>query len=176
MQLSKVFPIASLIQGDFWNFIVSLYNYDSSLYTLTYTFKKLGADTITINATSINGSFTFSVASATTAAYIPGLYYVVASIVETATGNKTTLGQTEIQIKPDMSTFNGDPRTPYKIALDDVEAALASGASSDVQEYTIGGRSVKKNRAGLIDLRNFYLARVRAEDGKSTIGNIYYNL
>ena len=155
---------------------ISLYNYDSSLYTLSYNFKKLGADTITLVATSVSGSFTFSVTSATTATYTPGLYYVVASVVETSSGNKTTLGQTEIQIRPDLSTFNGDPRTAYKVALDDVEAALASGAGSDVQEYTVGGRTVKKNRTGLLELRNFYLQRVRVEDGKSTIGTISYYL
>lgn len=176
MQLSKLFPITSLIQGDFWNFQVSLYNYDANLYTLTYTFKKMGSDTISMIAVNESGSFAFSVASATTSTYAPGLYYVVASIVEIATGNKTTLGQTELQIKPDLSTFNGDPRSAYRIALDDVEAALAAGAGSDVQEYTVGGRTVKKNRLGLLELRNFYLQRVRVEAGKSTIGTIYYSL
>ncbi|MEI6569709.1 MAG: hypothetical protein WCR20_23735, partial [Verrucomicrobiota bacterium] len=81
MQLSKVFPITSLIQGDFWNFTVSLQDYDANLYTLTYSLKKLGSDTISISAVNNSGSFTFSVASATTSGYAPGLYYVVASVV-----------------------------------------------------------------------------------------------
>jgi hypothetical protein len=177
MDITKLFPNKIFYQGDSWEFSLNLSGYDSTLYTCSYVFKKAGSDTFSFSSTAgSDGSFAFSVASSVTATYAPGLYYVVAYLTELATSKKFTAGNTEILIKPDLLTFTGDPRSINRIALDDVEAALASGAGSDVSEYTIGSRTVKKNRAGLLELRNFYLLRVRAEMGISNLGQIFYNL
>lgn len=178
MDITKLFPVTQFYQGDDLSFNISLPDYDPSNYSITYLFRKLNTEPFTITSTpAVNGSFLMEVAATITADYTPGLYYVSAYFIETATGKKTTAGQTEIQIKADISQLtNYDPRSSNKVALDAVEAALASGAGSDVIEYTIGGTTVKKDRKGLLALRAFYLQRVKAEDGKPAIGNILYNL
>jgi hypothetical protein len=178
VDITKLFPVTQFYQGDDFSFNIYLPDYDSSLYSITYVFRKLNVDAFSITSTaSLDGSFLMEVNATTTSDYIPGLYYVSAFLTETATGKKTTVGQTEIQIKADISQLtNYDPRSQNKIALEAVEAALASGAGSDVIEYTIGGTIVKKDRKGLLALRAFYLTRVRAEAGKRAIGYIYNNL
>ena len=177
MDINSLFKYKTFFQGDDWDFIITLPEFDATVYTLTYVFAKANVPSFSITSLPDNGStFTFSVSNAVTSTYTPGLYYVSAILTDQA-GKKQTAGQSEIQIKADISkAVNGDPRSQNKIALDEVEAALAAGAGSDVIEYTIGGRTVKKNRQGLLELRTFYLMRVRKEDGIPAIQNIYYNL
>ena len=177
MDIQSLFKYSFFYQGDSWDFFITLPDYDSSVYTLNYVFAKVNTPSFVVSSTVSTGTqFNFSVDSTVTSTYTPGLYYVSAYLTD-GTGKKTTLGQSEILIKADISlAANGDPRTPNKIAFDDVEAALASGAGSDVIEYTVGGTTVKKNRQGLMDLRAFYLKRVRQEEGRLAITNTLYNL
>ena len=171
MDLTKVFPFNRLYQGDSWKIETFLTDYDPAIYTLTYTFSKLGVTSFTISSTPGNGLFNFYVSHTVTTNYTPGLYYVTAKVID-STGDIFTLGQAEIQVMADPATVT-DPRSPNRKALDDVEAALAAGAGSDLTEYTIGGTTVKKDRKGLLELRAFYLRRVRNEEGRPAI---YYNL
>lgn len=168
--------LKQLYQGDDWAFTVYLPDYDSSVYTLKFSFASKGIIPFTIQSQAGQGStFTFSVSATETTSYIPGNYLVTASLLDGT--KKTTLGQNEVSILPDLTLVeNGDPRHPYRIALDDCEIALASGAGSDVQEYTINGTTVKKNRAGLLALRAFYLSRVRQVTGVAAIRNINFYL
>lgn len=174
MNIQDVFPVREFYQGDTIDLKLILTEFTSGTWQITYTFKKLGLEAFTVTSqTSPDGAFWFSVPAADTADWTPGLYYVVATISDGT--KKFTLGQVEIQIKADLASVE-DPRSLNRKCLEDVEAALAAGAGSDVQEYTIGGTSVKKNRAGLLALRAHYLKRVRAEDGKASIGNVLYRL
>ena len=151
--------------------------YDSALWTCTYVFRIAGQPAFTVVSTPAgDGSFSILATATTTATRTPGRYTVTA-LLSDGSGNKYTAGQTEIEIKPDVSILaNADPRSANRKALDDVDAALAAGAGSDVTEYTVAGTLIKKDRAGLLRLRAFYLLRVRAESGKPAIGNILYNL
>jgi hypothetical protein len=156
---------------------LKLLGYDSTLWTCTYIFRILGSPSFSVASTPAgDGSFTVASPAATTATRLPGRYTVTALLTD-GSGNKYTAGQAEIEIKPDVSILaNSDPRSANRKALDDVEAALAAGAGSDVTEYTVAGTVIKKDRAGLLKLRSFYLLRVRAESGKPAIGTILASL
>ena len=176
MDINAVFPERAWFQGDTISFRIVLTEYDPSVWTITYTLLAMGQDPISFSSVpSDDGAHLMEVDATTTAGWAPGTYYLAAT-ASNALGMRHTLGRVEGTIRPDLSTLTTDPRTPNKIALDDVEAALAAGAGSDVVEYTIAGTAVKKDRMQLLELRAFYLHRVRAEQGKSAIGSILYNL
>lgn len=176
MDINAVFPQKTWIQGDTISFRVVLTDYNSTLWTLTYTLLRLGHAAITFMSTpSGDGAFLMSVLASDTAKYAPGTYTLSAHLSNVA-GERITLGKVEGTIWADHSTLLGDPRSANRKAFDEVEAALAAGAGSDVTEYNIAGTQVKKDRAGLLALRAFYLVRVRAEQGKPALGNILYNL
>ena len=176
MDQNKVFTVWSLGQGDTWDFYIYLDHYDPAVWTAKYIFQKACQENIEITSTPGEGqSFLFHVPAATTLAYPPGTYTVVAQISNGT--DRYTLGTAEIIITPDPATMSGgDPRSFYRRALDDCEKALAEGACSDVTEYTIAGTTVKKDRAGLLKLRSWYASNVRAEQGKPAIGKVLYSL
>lgn len=170
-----VFPFKSFYQGDTFDLNLNIQGYYSSEWTLTYTFRKAGQAAFQMVSTPVeDGLFSILVLPAVTSAYTPGLYIVTASLTD-ADSNKFTIDQQEIIIRPDVSLdSNSDPRTVARIALDDVNACLAAGAGSDMQEYTVGGTTIKKNREGLLALRAHYLKLVRAENGIPAIGSLKY--
>ncbi len=176
MDIDSVFPEKTWFQGDTISFRVVLTDYDAALWTLTYTLLRLGLPAISFASTpTTDGAFLMGVLASVTAAYAPGTYTLSAHLSNVA-GERITLGQVEGIIWADLSTLVGDPRSANRKAFDDVEAALAAGAGSDVTEYSIAGTQVKKDRAGLLALRAFYLVRVRSEQGKLALGNILYSL
>ena len=172
--INSIFSFPVLYVGDDLAFSINLYDYSPSIYTLNYTFAMRGETPFTITSTA--GTFDFTVANAVTALWTAGIYTVTAFLLD-GTGKKTTLAQSEVTVRPDLSQVaTGDPRSANRIALDDVEAALAAGAGSDVSEYTVAGTTVKKNRAGLMTLRAYFLKRVRAEQGINAIGTYKWTL
>lgn len=174
MDINYVFPARSWFQGDSISFSLRLKGFVPSEWVVTYTFKRAGAPSFSFSSTpAIDGTFLMEVSATDTAHWTPGNYYLVATISDGT--RRFTLGQIEAQVKPDLSIVT-DPRSANRKAFDDVEAALAAGAGSDVVEYTIAGTTVKKDRPGLLALRAHYLARVRAEDGKPALGNVLYSL
>ena len=160
-----------------WSIYIENLNLDTTGYTLTYVFKKQGINPIIVVSSSVSGNvFTFSVSNAITSLYKPGTYITTAFLTDN-NGIKTTLGYSEAIFKADLSAEGvNDPRSHNRKALADVEKCLAEGAGSDVSDYTIGGSTVKLDRKGLLELRAFYLHRVRLEDGKPAVGTVLFNL
>lgn len=174
---NSVWKANVLWQSDTWVWQVVLPAYDSEKYTLNYAFKRDGLPPFVITSVPNPLYFDFSVPSSTTTTYAPGLYNVVAYLMEIATGNRTTLGNSQITIKPDlMLGGSADPRTHNQIMLDTVNDALDKSAGSDVIEYTVAGTTVKKSRKELLDLRAHYMKLVRREQGKPAVSAIYYSL
>lgn len=172
--IEKVFKLPRLYNGDDWSFHVHLGEISASQYTLSYVFKKNEVLPFTITATNDNGSFLFTVPNATTSTYVPGRYVISAYVID-SNNFKTTIGQSEIYIQPNLATENTqDPRSRNRRALSEVEEALAACAGSDIVEYSIDGTTYKMDRRKLLDLRAFYMQRVRIEDGKSGIQTISY--
>jgi hypothetical protein len=182
MNIRELFGFDTLYQSDDWVFNIRLFDYDSSVNTLTYTFKIAGAAPFSlVSGPSGDGTFAFYIPAATTDTYLPGLYYVSA-VLNGPNGPSgevitTTLGQTQTQIKANL-TLEGtnDPRTSNRIALDQIEAALLASAGSNVVEYSTGGTTIKKDRDWLLKQRAFYLHRVQMENGKPGLGTMKFYL
>jgi hypothetical protein len=174
--IEKVFALPELTQGDDCVFSIRLGELSAADYTLSYVFKRNGLASFTITSTNNTGEFLFSVICAVTSTYTPGNYYVAAYLID-GTGLKTTIGQSELCIKPNLASDGLlDPRSHYKQMFDDVEEALMAGAGSDVVEYSIAGTTMRMNRESLLKLRAFTLQRVKMEMGISAIGTINFYL
>ena len=166
-------------QGDDVTFSVDLpiLSDVSGSYTLYYVWARQGVTAFIWQSTPVVGDlqgFSFYIPAATTAAYVPGNYYITAYLISNTDGTKHTIGQREGFVKPNPM-FVADPRSPNRKALDKVEQALAEGAGSDVIEYVVGGKTIKKSRPQMLQLRAYYLNRVKAEEGRA-IGRISYYL
>lgn len=175
MDIRALFPFQVLVQGDSWEIPVRLTDYDSSVWTLSYVFRLAGKPATTLASTpGDDGAFVISATTEQTAAITPGLYSVAAIL--TSGTKRITAGATGIEVMPDLTSEDlADPRSLARRALDDVEAALAAGAGSDLVEYTVAGTVVKKDRAGLLALRAHYLQRVRTENGRPALGQILHS-
>jgi hypothetical protein len=166
----------SLFQGDDWIFTVQLLDYPASNYTLTYQWSRQGVSTFSVVSTpdNLTDIYQFSVPAATTATYTPGTYYVQAFLTDVDAGTKQTLGIQEGIVRANVANI-ADPRSAWRIAFDAIEAALQAGAGSDVVEYTVGGKTVRKSRLEALKFRAFCLQRVKVEEGRG-IGHHYFKL
>lgn len=118
---------------------------DSGTWTLNYVFK--GATALSLTGTSNGSGWLTSMTSVQSAALSPGIYYWQSYV--TNGSNRINLSQGQLEIKQDLSaagaTVPYDGRTQSEKDLDSVQAAIrAMITNSAVQEYTIGGRSVRK--------------------------------
>ena len=165
-----------LTQGDDWIFTVKDLHQPPGSFDLTYQWARAGVTSFSLTATSDDaGDYSFNVPAATTTAYTPGAYRVAAILTDTATGTRHTLGIQEGLLLPNLATV-ADPRSPNRIALDAVEAALAGAApGAHICEYQVGGKIFKRKIEELVRMRAYYLQRTRIEDGKY-MSHIYYNL
>lgn len=105
-------------------------------------------------------TYTLSVASATTAAWVAGSYSW--SIDATLAGARTTLATGAVQVLPDLAAATTlDTRSNYRKALDAAEAALAThGAKAYLQSIEMGDRKQTFTSPG--DFLAF-VSRLRAE-------------
>lgn len=143
-------------------------DYSAALYTLAYRFRGAAGPGFNVAATADGAAFGVIITSAVSAVVKPGQYSWQAWMTEIADAMNTFLvdsGETLITVGfADSPTAAVDLRTPAKIALDAVNAAIAGKASADVMEYEIstpaGSRRVK--RMSMVELlaAQKYLATV----------------
>jgi len=178
-------PLA-LVAGDRWTWKRSdLSDYDPSEYSLKYSARiespTTGQPEIEITATATNGDYVIEVPAATTAAYITGIYHWQAYIVRDADSERVTVSNGQFDVKPNRDLATGDPRSHYKIVLDNIEAVIEKRASKDQESYSINGRSLSRTPLSeLTNLRDQYRAkymtelnRERARQGKGHSGRIF---
>ena len=174
MDNSTVFPFqAPIMQGDTFSVTVDLSagGYSSSQYSLKYTFKRANTASFSITSTANpNGTYLMYATAAVTEGFAPGNYAVVATITNSVTAERFTLGQIEMVIAADLTSSAAafDPRSPNQIQLDAIDAALAKCFNDALVEYTVGNRTFKKNKLELLKARQFYALKVRKENGLQT--------
>lgn len=156
-----------LIAGDTLDFDVSVPDYPATAgYTLTYRLIPRAAGTaIEITASANGADYAVEVGASTTATWSAG-EYTWASYV-TLAGARYTIDQGQITIKANPATLAAgtDTRSEAAIALAAIRAVIANRATLDQQEYTIGGRSLKRTpMADLIMLLRHYEAEVAREE------------
>ena len=166
----------ALVQGDDWIFYIDQDRQPPGTCTLTFQWARAGVTGFSLVSTPNDaGGYSFNAPAATTAGYAPGKYRVQAFVTNLTTGTKHTLGIQEGQIYPSLATV-GDPRSPYRQALDAVEFALANAApGAHIIEYVVGGKTFKRKIDELMKVRAYYLQRCRVEDGKA-VSHFFFSL
>jgi len=152
----------------------------SGTYTLTwYARTNTALEGATITGVAESTGWRVTVPSSTTAGFDAGLWTWQA--IATSGSVQYTAGRGQFTVKATLE-YSGDPtafddRSKAQIDLDYVEAAIRTLAQGGVvQEYTIGGRSLKRYKmAELLQLRDALKAEVdrerRAEKVKQGLGN-----
>lgn len=120
---------------------------------------------IDITATANGDAFSVSVPSTTTESWVAGDY--VWSAFASKSGERYTVGSGRIKIRPNLGVSSPvDARTYNEKMLDAIRASLQGTATSQVQEYTIGNRSIKyMTKTELRDWEQTFAARVAKERG-----------
>ena len=114
---------------------------------------------LTVTANGGISGFEFSIASATTQALQPGKYKAQFAIFELS-GDKTTLGTTEITVLPSFEGLTEiETRSADEIELKLLVNAIAKLASGAVSEYRIGDRMMRYQDIDQLSRRLEYLRK-----------------
>jgi hypothetical protein len=153
---------------------------DSGTYTLKwYARTNTASEGATITGVAEADGWRITVPSSTTTAFDAGTWTWQA--IATYSSEQYTAGRGQFTVKA-TAEYSGDPsafddRSRAEIDLEKVETAIRTLATGGmVQEYTIGGRSLKRYKMGeLLQLRDNLKAEVdrerRAEKVRQGLGN-----
>jgi hypothetical protein len=137
----------------------------SSGYTAEYVARITGGGSTEIklpqSGSSTDDYYLFTVSSATSESFLPGLYHWQLEITQTSSGNRIVVDTGDFEAIPDMDSNQADPRNHAEIMVAKIETLLAGKADSDVAEYTIAGRSLTKlSFSELLQARDYYKKEV----------------
>ncbi len=149
-------------------------DYPASSWTLKYWMKQLAAagSHIEITAAADGDNYAVNVSAATTQAYTAGKYAWAAEVF----GGSSEVYEVDRGILIVVARFDKasslDFRTHARKMLDAIEALLENRATTDILEYTIGTRHIKKMAPQeLRDWRDYYRAEVRLQDAADRVRN-----
>lgn len=134
-----------LVQGDTWDWLVTLCDTPASSYTLKLFFR--GPQTMEIDATAEGDDFRLHKDPVDTSKLTPGTYRWAAAVFETANNNaRTTVGDGTVEVCVDVAslkTFDG--RTHAKKMLDLIDVLLLDRVAGSrlADTYQNDGRMVK---------------------------------
>lgn len=144
----------TLQSGDLWAWKRTdlVTDYPSSVYSLSYIFRReITGERIAISATGSTDAYTIEVASTTTDDYEAGRYHWVAYITRTSDSARIKIDNGVLEVQPNRSTNNADPRSFAQIALDNIETYLNDPTNLAAASYSIAGRSLSRwNRNDLM--------------------------
>jgi len=153
--------------GDTLQFTKQLADFPASDgWTLTYYLASSGAP-ITFDAvTDADGvSYDVTVTAATTATFTPGVYKWTAVVRKGAGGaaQRFTVDQGDLRICSNPAGTGALSHARKVLAA--IEAVIENRATKDQEEYSIGGRMLKRSPLGeLVKFRRQYAAEVRREE------------
>lgn len=164
---------SAIYAGDTINWLLSLADYPAT-----------GGWTLHYNAVSAAGRFELigsasganhliSANSASTGTFPPGDYSLT-KYVSHADGSRVTLAELSLTVKANLAakTVAFDTRGHAKKVLDAIEAVLEGRATTDQEEITINGKSIKRTPiADLLSLRSQYQEYYRQEQAASRIAS-----
>lgn len=174
----QLFP-ERFIQGDLLDLGIVLPDYPASDYTLSWALVTPTGQ-VQIVAQEVGDDYQLYVPSVFTAAFPYGEYDWQAYVTDIA-GNRTTVGEGFIYIRPDFDQLGAgfDASTHVKKVLDAIEAVLEQRATKDQEGYTIEGRQLSRTKIGdLLKLRELYRKLWLAElkDLGVLQGKVYKNI
>lgn len=164
-----------IVAGDFvqWKDSSITSDYPVASYSLVYTARSVtGGDEFQVTATTSDGYYLLTLLSATTAGLPPGVYRWQKEIVKTSTSQRVVIKRGEFKVLADLDVSGIDSRSHAEIMVTKIESILAGKADSDVQSYSVAGRSLTKmSFQELLDARNFYKSEVMREKAKEDAKN-----
>ena len=158
---------ATLVAGDTWIWQRSglASDYPVALYTLNYSIQREGdvaAPTVFV-AITIGDIYKVTVAAATTAAKLAGTWRWVSYMVRTSDAARVAVGSGVFTVKPNPAAAY-DARSHAVKILAAIESLIEGRAASDVNSYSIAGRSLTKLSVDdLLRWRAHYKREVRRE-------------
>ena len=163
-----------VVVGDFiqWKRSDLVDDYPLAEYSAEYVARITGggANEIKLPATESGGTYLFTVDSATSADFAPGLYHWQLEVTQTSSGNRIVVDIGDFTAIPDMDSNQADPRIHAEIMVDKIESLLAGKADSDVASYSIAGRSLTKlSFQELLDARDHYRREVVQHNNKELV-------
>lgn len=160
--------------GDTWQWRrEDLADYPAPTWVLTYRFVN-ASGAFEVVAAPDGSAHAVTVAASTTAGRTAGTYAWAAQVVNGS--EKHTVDQGTLKVLPNLfagtAAAAADLRTHARKVLEAIEAVIEGRATLDQQEYTIGGRSLKRTPiADLLKLRNFYKAELEGELAAERLAN-----
>lgn len=163
-----------VVVGDFiqWKRSDLVSDYPPSLYSAEYVARITGGgeSEIKLPATETDSYYLFTVDSATSTNFSPGVYHWQLEITQTSSGNRVVVDIGDFTAIPDMDNNQADPRIHAEIMVDKIETILAGKADSDVASYSIAGRSLTKlSFQELLDAREYYKREVNYHNNKELL-------
>ena len=153
---------STIVAGDTAKWLRSLDDYPATAgWVLTYTLVSV-AQRYTFSAAASGTDHLVTVAATTTAAWVAGSYSWRAQA--TKAGEVYTVGSGTLTVKPSFEAAT-DGRSHARKTLDAIESVIEGRATSEVSDYTIGGRQLRYIEVPqLLALRDRYRAEVLRED------------
>jgi len=148
-------------------------DYPAPTWTLKYWFKKTGSSgaNFSITAAADGTGFDVTVLAAISAALTAGDYTWVAIVTAGTESREVDRGTLVLLPRYDVAS-NFDDREHARIVLDAIESVIQGRATKDQQEYTIGGRSLKRTPLDELEkFRDKYRAEVYALDNAELARN-----
>lgn len=150
-----------VVVGDFiqWKRSDLVVDYPPALYSAEYVARITGggSNEIKLPATESEDYYLFTVSSATSADFEPGLYHWQLEITQTSSGDRIVVDIGDFTAIPDMDNNQADPRIHAEIMVAKIETVLQGKADSDIANYSIAGRSLTKmSFSELMDARDRY--------------------
>lgn len=163
-----------VVVGDFiqWKRSDIVADYPPALYSAEYVARITGGGSteIKLPATESPDYYLFTVDSATSSAFSPGVYHWQLEITQTSSGNRLVVDIGDFTAIPDMDNNLADPRIHAEIMVDKIETILAGKADSDVSSYSIAGRSLTKmSFQELLDAREYYKREINHHNNKELL-------
>ena len=157
-----------VVVGDFlqWKKTSLAETYPPALYSANYVARVAAGNSgeIQLPAIERTGYYLFTVTSATSTDFQPGLYHWQLEIVQTSSGNRVVVERGEFEAIQDLDTNGADPRSHADIMLGKIESLLVGRADKDVTSYSIQGRSIAKmSVVDLLQWRDYYRKEVSKE-------------
>lgn len=166
------------VLGDFvqWKRSDLLTDYPLASYSAQYVSRLSGGGNteFTVVATEDDGTYLFTIPSATSSGFVAGDYHWQLEIVRTSDSSRIVIARGDWSLLVDLDVNGADPRSHAQIMIGKIESILQGKADSDVGSYSIAGRSLTKmSFVELMDARDKYkseyaqeLIRSRLEVGK----------
>lgn len=162
------------VLGDFvqWKRSDLVSDYPLASYSAQYVSRLSGgANTeFIVVATEVDGTYLFTIPSATSSGFVAGDYHWQLEIVRTSDNSRIVISRGDWSVLVDLDVNGSDPRGHAQIMIGKIESILQGKADSDVGSYSIAGRSLTKmSFAELMDARDKYKSEYAQELIKARI-------